>query len=1329
MRLARLTLCGFKSFADRTQFSFDDDITAIVGPNGCGKSNVVDAVKWVLGERSSKSLRGKEMIDVIFAGSAGRKPAGMASVTLTFENPEVSEQLVREPADLRRDAPGEQPPEPLDDDDSDASLMLDRQVRRALPIDADVVEVERRLYRDGKSQYLINGRIARLKDIRNLFLDTGVGADAYSIIEQGKVDAMLLATPTERRSIFEEAAGIARYRQRRLESQRKLDRTEVNLTQTRERLQATERRLRIVRGQASRARRFKDLDADLRASRMALAFDEYDDLVQRLEGLTSRLAELEQARAEAVQAVERIEAEHQEIELQRHERSGEHRRAESERAAADHGRQQAEQRAEMLDEAVEEARAQAQADRHRRDEARRRVESLDADLEDHRAEVDRLETALREADATLETLGQARTEAMEALSDAQRDAAQRRRALDEISRERERLLAAAEADEKRSAALRDQMDALTHREQGRLGELDRARHDCTLTRDEVRRREQRAKGLQSRLDELDRDAQTLAAGRGELAERVAEQERRRHALDGRRAALRELIEARVGLGDAVRDVLERRDRGEGFHGVIAPLAELLDAEPEYAAAVEAALGRGLRSLVVSSTEDLPGDDELESLAGRVSFVPLNWSGAVPPFDPVERDLVQTGRIVPLRDVVHATGDRLSDVEQLLDRLLGRTYLVADADAALLLASGPLPDGRFVTRDARVIEPDGRVTVGPMSADGDAEPGGLLQRRSELNRLETELAGLESTLEESRRQLATADEEADALHASQRDLSDAISEEQRALFTSRSKLERLEGEMARLERDLAGIRDEREQLDERIEREEQDRAKLQERARSLERLAQEQSDQLAAVENDEQKAQADVDEASEGLAAARVESGRLAEQAGAAQRDLRRLESERDEAQRQARDLAEQAQRADARIADHERQIAEARDHAAEQSRRADELAQRASELAEALAGLERRARDVGERLTAARARAQHVERDWHSLEVARREIEVKREALEERARDELSLDLAFEHPDYRRVMADGDVARIDRDRLTAEVESLREAIRKLGNVNLDAIEEEERLAGQNDELVRQVADIDDARHRLTDLIARLDDASRVRFEDAFERVKDHFAGRDGMFRKLFGGGRAELRLMPLVKERDGEKVQTDEIDMLESGIEIIAKPPGKEPRSISQLSGGEKTLTAVALLLAIFRSKPSCFCVLDEVDAALDDANVERYARVLREFTDRSRFIVITHNKRTMAAVDRMFGVTMQERGVSTRVSVKFDQVGANGQIKTNARAEEPSDSSQPPTNGSHAPPGRVEPPPEEEDAGAAGGRDDARPSGALRRALATMREPGATRS
>jgi len=412
---------------------------------------------------------------------------------------------------------------------------------------------------------------------------------------------------------------------------------------------------------------------------------------------------------------------------------------------------------------------------------------------------------------------------------------------------------------------------------------------------------------------------------------------------------------------------------------------------------------------------------------------------------------------------------------------------------------------------------------------------------------------------------------------------------------------------------------------------------------------------------------------EQVTAAKVEVGTLSEQIGGARRELNRLELSRDELGRQARDLLTHVERLDGRLAEHQAAIEESSRQVALASEEATRLEGEAAQAQEALAQAQAGAAHLAEQVQISRARFSILERDWHSLEVSRRELEVKRENMEERTSQEVSINLPAEYAEYREMMAGGDVTRIDTSEAALQIDTLRDAVRKLGHVNLDAMAEEQTLEQQNESLVRQVADLDAAREQLTALIEKLNQVSRDRFGEAFTKIQENFGGGEGMFRKLFGGGKAEVRLMPLTKEVEGpdgtmQKVVTDQYDLLESGIEVIAKPPGKEPRSISQLSGGEKTLTAVALLMSIFRSKPSCFCVLDEVDAALDEGNVGRFNQVIREYTDRSHFIVITHNKRTMQSADRLFGVTMQERGVSTRVSVKFDQVGKDGHIHATAK-------------------------------------------------------------
>ncbi len=1323
LRLSRLTLHGFKSFADKTVFTFDDLVTGIVGPNGCGKSNVVDAIKWVLGERSSKSLRGTEMIDVIFAGSSGRKPLGMASVALSFENPmmdaaELAQLSVKptlvadipaevesleardESAERARDATadaasGDTTTEaaaeavaasPTDSDAKTATSPAASEPapaparRRPLGVDADIVEIERRLYRDGESAYLINGRGARLKDIRELFMDTGVGADAYSIIEQGKVDAMLMASPQERRNIFEEAAGVAKYKQRRIEAQRKLERTQVNLKGTREQLESTERRLKLVRGQAAKARRFVELDVELKAWRSALAFEVYDDLRGRLEGLTSRQQDLGTQREAGAVALGEIEHEKQEAELRRQELGARQRELEQERLQSVHAQQQAQQRQGMLERAVEESVRQAAADRARLGEIEQRRMHGEAGIEDARESIAAYSEQLAEAERNLQSAGAARAGVLEILSERRQQYSTRQAAAQRIERERAGLIASIQGEVRRCEGLREQLERLAVK-RGRLGEDQK---NLTSLGEQAKttlsRSQNNAAGLEFALTELEARVGTMGTDRRDRAQKVAEQERELARLDSRLSTLRELVETRAGFAEGVRQVLEAKREG-GFAGVHAPLADLIRTadgiDGDVAAAIEAALASDLQALVVDSLDCVPSADELASLAGRVSFLAMLLPAADPSIQPTEMQAASelatsdpASRVVALRSLVLASETPGSSdsgaLNRLLDRLLGQTFLVTDLDAAMLLAAGPMRGARFVTRRGTVMDACGRIHAGPTGAEDSA--GGLLRRRAEMEKLGAEVARISEAVAHEREELNRLDAEAAALSTQASQTRAALTQAQRTALQDQNKLERAQADLARLDREAKGVEQEATQLSERLAKLDEDRKGLEERAASLGRLHEEEFAAVGALEGDLRSIQMRADAALEQMTQAKVEVSRLTEQATNARRDLSRMEMARDEAIRSLRDLSVQVERQEARLVEHRAGIEQAIAQGATSRDRIEKLAANLAELATALAEADRASSELGGRLHSARQAVTTLERDWHALEVSRRELEVKRENLEERTLQEVAIDLTLEYADYREMIQSGGVTRIDTSEAALRIDALRDQVRKLGHVNMDAMAEEQTLEAQNEGLVKAVADLDNARVQLAELIETLNCVSKERFTEVFTLIQQNFGSERGMFRKLFGGGKAEVRLMPLIKEveqPDGSiaKVETNEIDVLESGIEVIAKPPGKEPRSISQLSGGEKTLTAVALLMSIFRSKPSCFCVLDEVDAALDEGNVARFNQTIREYTDKSRFIVITHNKRTMQFADRLYGVTMQERGVSTRVSVKFDQVDKDGRI------------------------------------------------------------------
>ncbi len=570
----------------------------------------------------------------------------------------------------------------------------------------------------------------------------------------------------------------------------------------------------------------------------------------------------------------------------------------------------------------------------------------------------------------------------------------------------------------------------------------------------------------------------------------------------------------------------------------------------------------------------------------------------------------------------------------------------------------------------MIDAYGRVLAG--SAGAGDESTGILRRRIELETLQASIAQLSAQLTSERDALKAVDTEAGAISAQAGQTRTALAQGQRTVLTEQNKLERFLADAQRLGRERNNLQQEMQQLTERLAKLEDDRAKLQERADSLGRLQEEEHAAATALDQEVRTIQARADAAMEQSTAAKIEVSKVAEQLHATRRELGRLESSRDDLARQARELETQVQRLESRIAEHAAAIDECAVQMSEAQANVVRLTADSATAHTEATRSEDAVASLSLQAVQARTSFSALEREWHALELGKRELEVKRENLQERAQEDLQLDLQGEYGEYQQMMAGGDVTRIDTSHAALRIDTLRDGVKKLGSVNIESIVEETTLEQQNDDLVKQVADIDAACAQLAELITRLNDVSRTLFAEVFSRIQKNFGGETGMFRKLFNGGKAEVRLMPLMKEvedADGtvRKVETDQIDVLESGVEVIAKPPGKEPRSISQLSGGEKTLTAVALLMSIFRSKPSCFCVLDEVDAALDEGNVGRFNSVVREYTDRSSFIVITHNKRTMQTADQLYGVTMQERGVSTRVAVRFDQVGKDGEIKSSA--------------------------------------------------------------
>jgi chromosome segregation protein len=1236
MRLKRLILHGFKSFADRTEFLFDAPITGIVGPNGCGKSNVVDAVKWVLGEQSAKSLRGDAMADVIFNGSATRKPSGMSEVTLVFENPR------------------------------------DGQGTRTLNVDTDEVAVGRRLFRDGTSEYQLNNQPSRLRDVRELFLDTGIGVDAYSVIEQGRVSQLLEANPEERRQIFEEAAGISKYKAKKKEAQRKLERVEQNLLRLRDIVDEVEKRLRSVRIQAGRARTYQEHTQRLGELRLTYAMQEYHGLHVQQAELLSGQGEAERALSEASA---RLAAAQEELAA---------KRAGSDRLAQE--KQDAERR-------LVQAEARINSVRQRQEYAAQQIQQNDEQLGQLRQDHAAAEARSAQTAAALE----AESAQLLRLSD---EVAAQQRLIEQLSgahgqTEQQRRQGESELEDLKSAVL-DLMRQVSQLN-NRLGAIQIERRNVASQQQRIEERQgavaSEARGLgeamaalQGELDELERhlgevsgrieqsvqSAAELGRRVHELAEQLAAAREHRSGLLSRQRLLEDLEARREGMSEGVKAVLRQRQEKFGF--ITGVVADLLRVDVEHALVIEAALdGRDQFLVATDSSAAAAARESLAELEGRVNILCTDRLAAFEDGYDWNRHPIRIRRAVDLAKFLpgHAV---------IAQHLLGRTIVTDDLSQAMELSRVGPADYRYVTKDAEVVEPDGTLRVGPT-----AGAMGLLSRRSELEALGAQIAEVDRRIESLAQQVDQGNAQAKAIQEDQGALRADASRLQAARIQVQGRMTQNADRQGALGREQSVLSHERAMVDEQSQSLEAEDAELAGRRQGVE--AQQASHQRRIEELSARQAELAqvLSRLAEEMTGARIGLGQTQEKQLSSQQSVRRLEAARVEVAQQIERLARSIEQTASRRAALEAELAAAR--AAEEQLRQETqaLAESASLLAAQAADLHQAVETLSHQVDQASDQYNRISQTLHELQLKLGELRVRLEGLVQRTMDELQLDLPARYAEHE--AAGGyQPAQTDWDAVAAEIKELRDKIQRLGNVNLDAINELAELEQRQQFLSTQVNDLTTSKQQLEELIATINAESSVRFEQTFNAVREHF---QGMFRKLFGGGKADIYLETELEEKSSElRVQSAEADAaaeaaltagptpavtrigpLEAGIEIIARPPGKQPVSISQLSGGEKTMTCVALLMSIFKSKPSPFCILDEVDAALDEANNQRFNLIVQEFLDQSQFVIITHSKRTMQITDVLYGVTMQEQGVSKRVAVKFDQVDAQGRIAEQAAA------------------------------------------------------------
>ena len=1224
MRLKKLIVHGFKSFADRTEFVFDSPITAIVGPNGCGKSNVVDAIKWVLGEQSAKSLRGEAMLDVIFNGCATRKPGGMAEVMLVFENPKLE----------------------------DGTRILD--------IDADEVAVGRRLYRDGTSEYVLNNNNARLKDVREMFLDTGVGVDAYSVIEQGKVDLLLQSNPQERRLIFEEAAGISKYKQRKKESQRKLEKVEQNLLRVNDIVQEVEKRLRGARVQAGRARTYQEHSSRLAELRLSYAIREYHMQGGQLRDLESREAATRQvveeaagafAKAQELLAGTREEYQAANEQRQQIERALVQTRSSLEQVKQKQGfcRQQLEQIAEQL-ETFASDRSLIQG----------RLEQVIASLESETHALVELTESLNRERTAIESTLLAFKEGQLQLNGLNQQIEQHKTGILDMMRKLAQVNSRLGAIEIEQRNLASQHERLTGRQQAIASETQQADERKTQLGSTLAEVLEAVATQQAAMEQKQREAQNISKHVAQLTREMGDARESRSALMSRQKLLQDLENRREGMAEGVKAVLKMRE--QKFPFIRGLLADVMKVDIEHVKVVEAALdGRDQWLLTDDSAAVALAAGQLGELESRVNILCTDRLK----IDSDKYDLnVHAQRVRIAADLVQV---ELGDAP-LVRHLLGRT-LVVDTLADAQEMQRHTPAGyRFVTAAGEVLEDDGTLRIGKLGASM-----GILSRRTELQSIkqqiaeaDREIARLQLQIEQGSAQAKQLEVEMNALRNETYELNTQKVELSSQIAQVIDRLTALHREQPLIERELDMIGEQADKLD-------QENVRLAEQRKQMEAN---QAGHEEAIEQSTQRLQDLADELqnlSERLTKARVALGQIQEKQFASQQQVQRQTAARSELMQQLERIAHSAEALAARQANVEDELGEAQQQEGELAGRQEELAAQVAETARHTRELGESVRNFEAKVELIRKSHSEAERSLHELELHLGESRVRVESLILRTQEELSLDLVAKYQEIAGEDRGGyQPAEMDWNEVADEIKTLRDKIQRLGNVNLDSIGEQDELETRQTFLGDQVADLAASRKQLEDLIEEINQASSERFEKTFNLVREQF---QGMFRKLFGGGKADLYLeTELVDETpqigpDGQPLPPRKVDILDAGIEVIARPPGKQPVSISQLSGGEKTMTCVALLLSIFKSKPSPFCILDEVDAALDEANNARFNLIVQEFVQDSQFIIITHSKRTMQVANSLYGITQQEHGVSKRVAVRFDQVDEEGRIAEQAAA------------------------------------------------------------
>ena len=1189
MYLKALEIQGFKSFPDKTVLSFGEDITAIVGPNGSGKSNISDAIRWVMGEQSTKALRGGKMEDVIFGGTALRKQQGFAEVSLVLDNTD-----------------------------------------HLFPLEESEVMVTRRYFRSGESEYYINRRSVRLKDVNELFMDTGLGREGYSIIGQGRIDEILSVKSGDRREVFEEAAGISRFRHRKEEAERKLERTQENLVRITDKIDELELQVEPLRNQSEKAKRFLLLRDELRSLEISLWLDQLEKLRA---GNIKTMSDYENAvrqREEAQGAVERLYAAAEDFSAQMRDKD-----VEAEGVRFQMMQKQAD--ANGLENAIAVLRANIQNNLENRDRIQR-------ELDQQEGRAGSVAAQIHERRQRLEELAGQRAQLQDHLERRQGEAQDAARSAGQLAGELEQLRQKESVEHASAADAKALLSALAAAEQELLDRDESLRQELAAGEealDSVRAARQEAAAALDKAQE-DRDSlQNMLNGytlRVESRQRKAKEAEERHvklqmeenAIRSRVHMLSEMEKMYEGYSKAVKLVMGEAKKGQlkGIHG---PVAGLLHVPDACTVAIETALGGAMQHIVVEREED--GKAAIQYLkrrdGGRSTFLPLT---SMRPSDFRDQGVRQEPGFVGLGNELIQFDARY---ERVFSNLLGRTVVAEDLDRAIAMARKYGYRFKIVTLDGQVLNPGGSMTGGSVSRSA-----GILSRANELERLNQQAAGVAEQLtaaahamEEARREAAAAAYELETAQVQQRRHEDDILQLKERLGHLDSQLVQAEGRREQQQQELRQVQARSAQTETDIQAARQRIQELEGSAAALRAEAEGKAQGQAAM----QEQAAAIGEA---IAELNMRLAALAAEEQASNKSLNELEAlkadltgDRAERQKMLADFVERNAGLEAEIREKERQL--------QTLRRENEDRQGAiGRINEEKLALEAKRNQADKEAREKNSELLNLQREVSVLEQKKAAADLEEKNLLDKLWE--TYELSHEAARTQRVELES-VPKAQR-----RVGELKSAISSLGNINLDAIEEFERVNERYTYLTDQRDDVTRSKKELEEIIAGITEEMRNIFSAQFALLNESF---QHTFQELFQGGKANLEL-------------EDPDDILNCGIEIKVQPPGKALKILSLLSGGEKAFVAIALYFAILKVRPTPFVVMDEIEAALDDANVVRFARYMRQMADKTQFIVITHRRGTMEEADVLYGVTMQEQGISRLLTINLNDVEKELHIK-----------------------------------------------------------------